>query len=265
MFDRYIGIDYSGARGPSDPVTGLQVYVATPGLAPQCQRPPSTIMSEASSASQNWSRRGLCAWLVSELSKPTRTIVGIDHGFSFPDKYFEVNGLSGLWPEFLEDFCRHWSTETESVNAIRDRAAGTHRERSGDPGWLRLTERRATPAKSVFNFHGAGVAFSTHAGLPWLRRLRAELAQLVHFWPFDDWEVAAGKSVVAEVYPSLWRAIYAPEDRKGDAHDAFCVAAWLRDTDAAGYLPKYFDPLLSDGERRQARREGWILGVGIKA
>ena len=68
---------------------------------------------------------------------------------------------------------------------------------SGDP----ITEERAS-AKSVFHFDVPGsVAKSTHAGLPWLRYLRNQLGDRVHFWPFDGWAIPAGKSAMVKVYP----------------------------------------------------------------
>jgi hypothetical protein len=70
-----------------------------------------------------------------------------------------------------------------------------------------------------------------------------------------------GKSVVAEVYPSLFRRRYPKDGRTGDEHDAFCVAAWLAEMDRRGTLDYYFKPPLSLPESRIARLEGWILGV----
>jgi hypothetical protein len=58
-----------------------------------------------------WTRKGIAQWLVEQLQKNHVTIVGIDHGFSFPLRYFEVNHLLPDWPAFLDDFQRHWSTE----------------------------------------------------------------------------------------------------------------------------------------------------------
>jgi hypothetical protein len=78
-------------------------------------------------------------------------------------------------------------------------------ERTGDPRWRRLTDERARGAKSVFQFDVQGsVAKSTHAGIPWLRFIRQHLGSRVHFWPFDGWDVPAGRSAIAEVYPALW-------------------------------------------------------------
>ena len=69
------------------------------------------------------------------------------------------------------------------------------------------------------------VASSTHAGISWLRFIRRKLGSSVHFWPFDGWDIAAGRSAIVEVYPSLHSGVYSREGRTGDQHDAYSVAA----------------------------------------
>jgi len=124
-----------------------------------------------------------------------------------------------------------------------------------------LTEERAG-AKSVFHIDVPGsVAKSTHAGLPWLRYIREQVGNRVHFWPFDGWEIPAGRSVVAEVYPSLWSRGFAREGRTSDQHDAYSVAAWMRQADLDGSLTEFFEPSLTPAERTRAQVEGWILGI----
>ncbi len=66
--------------------------------------------------------------------------------------------------------------------------------RSGNPRWRRVTELRARTAKSVFHFDVQGsVAKSAHAGIPWLRCIRHQLKDRVHFWPFDGWSVPSNR------------------------------------------------------------------------
>jgi hypothetical protein len=72
---------------------------------------------------------------------------------------------------------------------------------------------------------------------------------------------APGKSVVAEVYPSIFRNRYPREGRTADKQDACATARWMSDMDARGALARYFAPPLTDLERSTAGREGWILGV----
>lgn len=255
-FSRYIGIDYSGAETPDSSLKGLRVYEASRESMPMEVEPPP-------SPRKYWTRRGLAEWLAEQLSGDVPTIVGIDHGFSFPLRYFEVHWLEPDWPTFLDDFQKHWPTDAEHtyVDFIRHGSRGEGEARSGSARWRRITEERAG-AKSVFHFDVPGsVAKSTHAGLPWLRYLRQHLGGRVHFWPFDGWEIPAGKSALVEVYPSLWSKSTPREGRTPDQHDAYVAAAWLRQVDTDGSLRKFFKPDMLPGEYPVAQVEGWILGV----
>ena len=135
----------------------------------------------------------------------------------------------------------------------------------GDANMFRLTDWRAGPARSVFDFgppFQGVVATSTHAGIPWLNCLRNNLRGRVHFWPFDGLAPVPGKHVVAEVYPRLFRPCYdRPPGLTDDQYDAWVVCSWLRDTDRANQLGRYFAPVLLPNERNTVRIEGWMLGL----
>jgi hypothetical protein len=179
-------------------------------------------------------------------------------------QYFKQYGLPLDWQAFLDDFHRHWPTDENHmyVDFIREGDFGDGAARSGNPRWLRLTERRARTAKSVFRFDVQGsVAKSTHSGLPWLRYIRRHSAGRVHFWPFDGWEVPDRSSVVTEVYPALWSRSFPSHGRTADQHDAYSVAAWMQNADREGRFAEFFHPVLTPNERAQAQIEGWILGV----
>ena len=255
-FQRYIGIDYSGAQTPDSSLKGLRVYEAGAGAAPVEVPPPP-------GARKYWTRRGIAEWLVERLADKVPSLVGIDHGFSFPMRYFEVHQLPPDWPAFLDDFQRHWPTDGDHVyvDFVRDGALGHGEARMGSARWRRLAEQRVG-AKSVFHFDVPGsVAKSTHAGLPWVRYLRHALGDRLHCWPFDGWEIPAGRSALAEVYPSLWSQSTPREDRTPDQHDAYVTAAWLQQVDRDGRLGRYLKPKLRPGEYPEAEIEGWILGV----
>ncbi len=256
-FERYIGIDYSGAETPTSSLKGLRVYEADHLTISQEVEPPP-------SPRKYWTRRGMAEWLVARLCVGPPTLVGIDHGFSFPLRYFEQYGLPLDWPFFLDDFQRHWPTDEDHtyVDFVREGSCGNAAARSGDPRWRRITELRARTAKSVFQFDVQGsVAKSTHAGLPWLLYLRQHVRDRVQFWPFDGWSVSPNSSVIAEVYPSLWSRTFPPAGRTPDQHDAFATAEWLRRADATGTLTRFLCPELGPPERKAAEVEGWILGV----
>ncbi len=231
-FQRYIGIDYSGAETPESSLKGLRIYSAQ-GDAPAEELPPPP------SPRTYWTRRGLAEWLADTLAEDRPTLVGIAHAFSFPLRYFEVHHLPPDWDAFLEDFQLHWPTDAAYtyVDFIRDGPRGTGAARSGLPRWRRLTEERCATARSVFQFEGQGtVAKATHAGIPWLRFLRRRLAQRVHFWPFDGCAVPAGRSALVEVVPAQWKHVYLPEGRSIHQHRAYTVATWLQQVDRDGRL-----------------------------
>jgi hypothetical protein len=257
QFARYIGVDYSGARAAESSLIGLRVYLADGDDEPREVMPPPSLR-------RYFARREVAEWLVERLSEDIPTIVGVDHGFSFPLAYFERHGLARDWPAFLDDFQRHWPTDEPFtyVDFVRNGSSGAGAARMGDSRWRRLAEIRTRRAKSVFHFDVPGsVAKSTHAGLPWLRYIRQRLGDRVHVWPFDGWEVPAGRSVMAEAYPALVSGLFAREGRTQDQHDAYSLAAWLSQADRSGELKRYLDPGLADVEREVAGIEGWILGI----
>jgi hypothetical protein len=255
-FARYIGIDYSGAETPTASLKGLRVYLAEGDAQPAEILPPP-------SPRKYWTRRGIAEWIVEKLAEGPPTLVGIDHGFSFPLRYFEVHGLRPDWQTFLDDFQRHWPTDEDIyVDFVRDGIRGNGAARMGNSRWRRLAEECAGGAKSVFHFDVQGsVAKSTHAGIPWLRYIRKQLGKRVHFWPFDGWDIPAGCSAIAEVYPALWSRGFTRADRLADQHDAFSIAAWLSRADQDDSLVTFLKPNLTPPERTVAQVEGWILGV----
>ncbi len=252
-FDSYIGIDYSGAGTPSTRTSSLQVYVA------EKRNPPQRVASPRSNnkAVRNWNRVEVHRWLVDYLSSRRSVIVGIDHGFSFPLSYFEKYNLSD-WDEFLADFAETWPTDSEDVTVEQFRGSST---RTGDSKELRLTERWTASAKSVFQFDVQGsVAKSTHAGLPFLLKLRQTLPAL-HFWPFDGFCIPTGRSAIAEVYPSLFRNRYPRANRTIDQQDAYSVCRWLQEMDSRFSLDRFLTPPLTELQESEVELEGWIFGT----
>ncbi|HBD13479.1 MAG TPA: hypothetical protein DCZ13_15120 [Porticoccaceae bacterium] len=250
-FEKYIGIDYSGAKGPESRLRALQVYTAGRDGAPQKQSPKQPGV-------KNWCRREITQFCQEALAQTRPVIIGIDHNFSLPMSYMTRYGLNS-WDVFLRDFMHHWPTH-EDYNYVE--FLRPDNPRTGDASELRLCEQWTATAKSAFQFDVNGsVAKSTHAGLPWLLWLRQATKAHVHFWPFDGFEVPTGRSVIAEAYPALYKRRYSQGARSTDEHDAWSIATWLQETDRRGTLGRYFLPPLSLPEQKRARLEGWILGV----
>ena len=274
-FELFVGIDYSGAEVANARLMELQVFAAGPGSEPALVPTPAIARAHAEggralhSIPRYWTRSEIAWWIIKLVKDGESALVGIDHGFSMPDSYFKRYGLKS-WDAFLADFRRYWPTDEDNVyvefvreGTVWDRQPRPPGERTGRSSEFRLCERWTSSAKSVFQFDVKGtVAKSTHAGIPWLRRIRESCGEAVHFWPFDGWSPPAGKTVIAEVYPSIFRNRYEKKDRTPDAQDAYAVARWLAECAARGSLERYFNPPLTIDERRVAEREGWILGVG---
>lgn len=256
-FGRYVGIDYSGAQTPTSSLRGLRVFMASGDDAPAEVLPPP-------GPKQYWTRRAIAEWLVVVLNEDVPTLVGIDHSFSFPEPYFEQHELPRNWDAFLLDFTTHWPTDGDHiyVDLFREGMDYPPSVRTGNTRWRRLTEVRSVSAKSVFHFDVPGsVAKSTHAGIPWIRFVRTSTAGNVHFWPFDGWDLPAGRSALVEIYPALCRAYRPKKELTADQADAYAATSWLQVTDRAGMLPMYLEPVMTKQERAVAEYEGWILGV----
>ena len=248
-FQQYIGVHYSGRKGPGDRIAQLRVFSAQEDHEPYVDGNP---------ADENglWSRRELAEWLAAKVGGEAAVVVGIDHAFSFPQSYMDRNGLKS-WDEFLHDFEGHWPTDRFSV---RELLPGN--PRTGDPDEHRLTGRWTAAPRSVFDWDlQDSRARSTHAGLPWLAYVRRSGGDRVHVWPFDGFSVPAGRSVLAEVRPPRFRHRYPRDGSGAEEHDAYSTCVWLQERDRLGLLRFYFTPPLSEAEQERARLEGWILGV----
>jgi hypothetical protein len=255
LFARAIGVDYSGAETADSGLTGLRVFIAEGNEEPIEVAPPSGVK-------RRWTRRTLANWLLERLSEPVPTIAGIDHAFSFPETYFARHGLAHDWDAFLDDFHAHWPTDAPNlyIDFLRHGRSAPADARRGETGWRRRVET-ICKAKSVFHFDVQGqVAKSTHAGLPFLRRIRRS-APLLHVWPFDGWSIPGGRSALVEAYPKLYSGAYPICGRTPDQHDAYSTARWLRDADRDGLLAEALAPDLSELSLKLASYEGWILGV----
>jgi len=251
-FQKYIGVDYSGAKGPDGRLPGLRVFSAEPAGDAMKK------YSDLANPTWNWTRRLLGDYLFNELTSTSHVIIGIDHAFSFPQSYFDRYRLS-TWNLFLKDFVEHWPTSEKSVEELRH-----GNKRTGDRSEKRITEIRTPKAKSVFQLDGIGtVGKSTHTGLSYLEMYRRAFSEGVMFWPFDGFSMTEESSAIVEVYPALFHPSYSSETNglTADERDAKSVALWLRDKDQANELDQYLNPELTEQEREIASHEGWILGV----
>ena len=268
IFDRYIGIDYSGAGLPTRSMAQLAVCTVD---GDGCEVFPPPLRQGPA----NWNREDIAQWLVDRLKeRDTPTLVGVDHAFSFPDAYFQLHPplLVGDWDDFLDDFRKHWPTDRHGVTVRsqyikqlkRMMAIEEGGYRFGLPNWFRLTDPRGASSAFDFTVKQGEVATSTHAGLPWLRYIRQNLTKAgtqVHFWPFDGWKICEGRSVVVEAYPRIWKEAVVSKGRTDHQRDAYIIARWMWEADRDGRIKECFVPHLDEVECNKARKDGWIFGV----
>lgn len=276
-FSRCIGIDYSGAQHAHARLPGLRVFEADSNHTQAHE-----VRPDSARRNIHWTRAEIANWLVEQIVRileqaNSPLLIGIDHALSFPLAYFDKYQIEKKWDIFLSDFCTHWGS-LKSESTVREilchkpKPGRVNPTRTGESRWRRIAEQKSRGAKSVFHFGVPGsVASSTHAGLVWIHFLRhhPRLRDAIHFWPFDGWIPANGKSVITEIYPAIWNK----NEKKGlltqDQHDARVVARALYQAERGGDLIRWFNPecwnavKLSTKELEQAQVEGWILGLGI--
>lgn len=288
QFDGYIAIDWSGADGH---YSGISVARCAPGTgAPRLV---------AASTAARWTRTAVAAWLEAELRSGRHQLIGFDFAFGLP---FEpgmgylagaaagATGMFALWDlieqasgEAADFSCAHVLTHPHFAplywHTGRQSSRWTARRRQAEIACAAAT---GTYPECVFKLIGPKqVGKASLTGIRVLRHVRGRNRDKVAVWPF---EATAGKSVFAEIYPTLFRreaaggvaklrtradlnaalrrlgsrgavgAVFSDHDT-----DALISAAGLRHySEARGYA-------LDDVGNRPLRHEGWIFGVPLPA
>ncbi|WP_293003069.1 hypothetical protein [Nevskia sp.] len=195
-FDGYVGIDWSGAAQAG--YAGVAVARCGPGRhAPQLIRAPG----------KTWTRSAVLDWLLAELARPQRLLIGFDFAFALPG---DGRPAPQLWAE-VETRCAADGDLLGRAYAENDRRFWTAGPRPA--GWNE-TPRAAEAAcraadlgnpQTPFQLIGAKqVGKGALAGMRLLHRLDRDARDRVAIWPFDG---AAGhdrRSVVSEIYPRLF-------------------------------------------------------------
>jgi hypothetical protein len=201
-FDRFIGIDWSGAKKCFG---GIQVAEFVRGA-----RNPQLL---SLSGEKFWNRAQIARYLTSLTDK--RTLVGIDFAFSLPTPFPIANleSVRDLWA-FVDDFCIASSGEIGDYYAAAVWLSPTspfrpyfrYGDYCGDlfnGRRLRRTEQVSQPRGcSVYKLMYSQVGRGSFAGMRVLRSLSPRRGGEIAIWPFDD--ISACPVVIAEVYPSAF-------------------------------------------------------------
>jgi len=288
-FDYFVGVDWSGARGPYQ--AGIAVFLAHAGQqVPQRIAPPK---------GKYWARQQVCDWLLS-LSATGRVLAGIDFAFAYP--VTDMDGLEcGYFPGYKN--CPNTAPSLwrliERVNQDQLHLYGGgiwdhpqlgayYNAPSGRRGAKFFSRRRQTELHArtlkapspTFNCVGpAGVGTGSLAGM----RLLHQIQRNAEIWPFDSTIKEQRALTVVEIFPSYYFAMagvravggihgkvevlnkvlsyfnsegltpdFVPAGPDFDEADALISAAALRNLSADKTL-WHTDP--------SAKYEGWIFGV----
>ena len=295
-FDRFVGMDWSGERGPGLP--GLQVAMATAGWCPPRLVPPPD-------GRKNWTRGVFMNWLVETLSGNDRVLVGLDFAFSFPrhdrGEFFpDVSDPDApstafdLWRR-VDDLCGAKGKDFFAGAFVEEGRYAPYFLLPGKRGAryehrLRMTDERCgqkglRSPETVFKLVGPRqVGKGSLAGMRVFHHLRRKMPRLC-VWPFDRLPKSRSVAVAVEVYPNAFVRMsevasgkvrdmktldrilefYDSEplrddvlegEAAGDKADALIVAAALRRLSRKGEF--WNPPGLCDARRSH---EGWIFGV----
>lgn len=268
-FDRYIGIDWSGAAQPR--YRGVAVAECRPGRsAPRLLDPPR---------GKRWTRSAVLDWLLQQPAGE-RLLVGFDFAFGLPG---DGRALPALWAE-IEARCAQDEDLLGRAYAEQDprfwhggpRPANWNETPRATETACRKQERGQP--QSPFHLIGAKqVGKGALAGMRLLHRLREQAGERYAVWPVD----VAGpgddaRSICTEIYPRLFIRMAGLGNRKlrtrEDLNDALNPLASIGLASGA-FDDHEADALVSAaGLRRLAedpgcwragagQPEGWIFGV----
>jgi hypothetical protein len=207
-FDKFIGIDWSGAKGSKQ--GGLQIAVAGPDNdAPKLISP---------NEGNLWGRDDVFLWL-SETIKSERALIGFDFAFGYPHHdlgcYFpgmnkDPAHIFGLW-ELIDKTCKE-ASNFYGGSFYKRKELPFHKYFLSPYGKgelyfprKRITElfcKKVTAPHPTMKCIGpANVGTGSLAGMRFLHKLKKSLDKEIEIWPCEK---KRGRSVAVEIFPRLY-------------------------------------------------------------
>lgn len=291
-FDRYVGIDWSGAKAPVF-TKSIAVAYCEAGEAPPCLvRGPQN---------GKWSRTAVADWILSLLKTPQRVLIGIDANFGYAkhvgisqfgksynyktlwgdveakskqDANFLAQGFWEAWPQYF------WTEGKQPAHiTLPKRTTETVCGEAGC-GWPESPFKLLGPKQ---------VGKGGLAAMRMAHYLKREAGDKICIWPFEKHIADTSQIVISEIYPRQFlrrsmhgnakvnslKALNEVLQKQGtdkiknktyrfNDHDADAIvsASGLRMLcGSQKTLPKSISdpPFLNE---KAVSREGWIFGVG---
>ena len=294
-FDRFVGIDWSGAKGTYH--KGIQVAVLDADTTQaELIAPPDR---------RGWSRQMVMDWLMLQRQSGLRVLAGFDFAFAhpfmdenhyFPDYTNDPRTPPDLWA-LVDAASRHLPNHYgggpwQDRDLRRYYNAPRGKDGSGGRGDRFMSRRRLTELNTktrhhrtpspTFNCVGpAGVGTGSLVGMRILHAYQNDM----HIWPISGASPMASPLVVVEIFPALYFTMAGITDRMkaADPLDALnrglayfgadsmaAVTKGLPDRDdldaliSAAALKSCHDPVavfhISAEYKQPAACEGWIFG-----
>lgn len=295
LFSAYVIVDWSAAAKPSTGADSVWIGLLKRDvrfrLAFESFNPPTRAEAEKR-----------LAIILDDLKKRSeRALVGFDFPLGFPRGFADALKLPGAAPwraawdqldKMVKDKADNTNNRFGVGSEINRRMTGgpfpfwgcppkdalttlqPKRTRAHGPDDLpefRHADLAAKGASSIWKlYYNGSVGGQAILGIPAVRRLKTARGDAVKIWPFETGykaltaaDLDGVEAVVAEVYPSLYKAQPGPGEVK-DLAQVRATAEHFARLDEAGKLGAVFGPAkdaAADVVLDAEREEGWILGA----
>ena len=295
LFNAYVIVDWSAAAKPATGADSVWIGVLKRDvrfrLTFESHNPPTRAAAET-----------LLANLLDDFKKRSeRALVGFDFPLGFPRGFSKALNLTGEHPwravwDQLDKMVKDKADNTnnrfgvgseinrrmtggpfpfwgcppkDALTTLQPKRVRAHGE--GDLPEFRHADQAARGASSIWKlYYNGSVGGQAILGIPAVRRMKLARGDALRAWPFEtgfkplaEADLDGVEVVVAEVYPSIFKAVPAPGEVKDQAQ-VRVTAEHFAKLDEAGKLGAVFGPSkLADATivAEAEAEEGWILGV----
>ena len=295
LFSAYVIVDWSAAAKPSTGADSVWIGVAKRDVR-------FRLTFESHNPATRAEAEKLLATILDDFKKRSeRALVGFDFPLGFPRGFAKALNLAGEQPwravwdqldKMVKDKADNTNNRFGVGSEINRRMTGgpfpfwgcppkdalttlqPKRTRAHGPDDLpefRHADLAAKGAASIWKlYYNGSVGGQAILGIPAARRLKLARGEAVKVWPFEtgfktvtEADLAGVEVVVAEVYPSLYKAQPQPGEVKDQAQVRVTAEHFAR-LDETGKLGAAFTigkTAAADVVLDAETEEGWILGV----
>ena len=295
LFSAYVIVDWSAAAKPTTGADSVWIGVMKRDVR-------FRLTFETFNPATRQEAETKLASILDDLKKRgERALVGFDFPLGFPRGFSQALALKGdaPWRAVWDQLAKMVKDKVDNTNNRFGVGSELNRRLTGGPFpfWgvppkdtlttlqpkktrehgpddlpeFRHADTAAKGAHSIWKlYYNGSVGGQAIMGIPAARRLKDARGDAARVWPFEtgfkaltEADLEGVQVVIAEVYPSLIKAVPAPGEIK-DAAQVRALAEHFAKLDEAGKLAALFGPpkgLAEDVVTAAETEEGWILGA----